>query len=88
MCTGYQGSSVLFNENGDQFSDLVTPIANGYLKEGAVQDTAYWSENQLARIYKDEQVVLALARPSISNTYTFKAGGEVKMEFALLQKDT
>ena len=76
----------MYNQNGDQFSDLVTPIANSYLKEGAVQDTAYWSENQLVRLFTDTKVTLVLARPSLSNSYSFKAGSEIEMRMAVVQQ--
>ena len=76
----------MYNQNADQFSDLVTPIANSYLKEGAVQDTAYWSENQTVRGFTDKKVTLVLARPSLSNTLSFKAGSEIEMRIAVAQQ--
>ena len=87
VCSGYQGSTTnLFNENGNQFSDFVTKKAFSYLKQGSVTDTAYWSENEQARSFTDTKVIIAMARPSISNTVVFKAGAENKAKIALAQK--
>ena len=64
----------------------MTSKAFSYLKKGPVQDTAYWSENETARSFSDTKVVIAMARPSLSNTVTFKAGAEMNVKIALLQK--
>lgn len=49
ICQNYGSSDVLFNANGSQFYDIVTPIPAGYVKLGAMQDTSYWSENVQVR---------------------------------------
>ena len=74
LCEKYQGGDVLYNLNGYDWNDITSPVAGSYVKYGAVTNTAYWSENVQARVIEDNRVVLALARPSLSNTIVFKAG--------------
>ena len=40
----------------------------------------------LARKYSDTKAVLVLSRPSLSNTYIFKAGETLNVSVAMLQK--
>ena len=55
----------MFNLNGETWEDLVTErYQNGYVKRGAIVDQAFWSENERARSFTDNRVVIALARPS------------------------
>ena len=75
----------MFNLNGIQWRDIVSVLPGSYQKRGGVQDTAYWSENILAREYTDRKIVLALSRPSLSNTFVFKAGNTYKVEVAFIQ---
>jgi len=63
-------------------------MSDSYIKYGAVQDTAYWTENYLARSNTDTEVVLALARPSLSNTIVFKSGSFYNVSVAVMQKST
>lgn len=86
-CLNYLGGDFLYNANGNQFTDIVSPVNASYLKEGAVQDTAYWSENVLARRFDDTTVVVTMSRPSLSNTLIFKAGQNVSSQVAMLQSD-
>ena len=74
VCTSYKKSDYVFNQNGEKWDDLVTPRQNGYVKRGPVQDEAFWSENENARSFSDTKVVLALSRPSASDSLIFKAG--------------
>ena len=60
-------------------------MKDSYLKVGAVQDTAYWSENQTVRSFSDTKVTLVLFRPSLSNTMSYKAGSDVKLRIAIVQ---
>ena len=60
--------------NGESWNDIVTlKNTGGYVKEGAVQNQAFWSENEAARVSDDKTVAIAMARPSLSNTIVFKA---------------
>ena len=49
LCTTYKGGTDLFNLNGIQWRDIVSVYADSYQKRGDLQDSAYWSENILAR---------------------------------------
>ena len=77
----------MFNLNGETWEDLVTErYQNGYVKRGAIVDQAFWSENERARSFTDNRVVIALARPSQSDTMIFKAGNNYVAKIALIQK--
>ncbi len=83
------GGDELFNLNGESWNDIVTlRNTGGYVKEGAVQNTAYWSENEAARVVEDDRVALALARPSLSNTLVFKAANAYRVKVGLIQIGT
>jgi len=85
ISTNYKSGDQWFNPNGLQWSDIFTVWPDSYVKKGATQDTSYWSENVLARVTQDKKVVLAMARPALSNTIVFKAGAKVNAEFGLIQ---
>ena len=78
----------IYDDSGLDFDGICNKVLGVYQKTGAAQNTDYWSEAVAKRQVTDTKVVLVLERPSKSNTVIFKAGSEVSMKLALVQKNS
>ena len=90
ICTNYGKGANLFNLEGLDWSEIVSTLGNTYVKFDTQQDTAYWSEDKTGRIFEDQKVAIKLERPSLSNTFIFKAGEtyEVKIGYTMISESS
>ena len=59
--------------------------ARTYAKIGAIQDTAYWSEDATKKVFESTKVKMEMNRPSLSNTVVMKAGSTFQVKIGVLQ---